>query len=91
MPFSLIHAYCIMETGNMGMLILGDHMLSARHLEFIIPGPQAHWAKLAFEKYFLYTRKHGHVGRSVSKRKERRSQISSGVLYVDIQGTVLLT
>jgi len=61
MPFSLIHAYCIMDTGNMGMLILGDHMLGARHLEFIIPGPQAHWAKLAFEKYFLYTRKHGHV------------------------------
>ena len=61
MPFSLIHAYCIMDTGGMGMLILGDHMLGARHLEFIIPGPQAHWAKLAFEKYFLYTRKQGHV------------------------------
>ncbi len=61
MPFSLIHAYCIMDTGNMGMLILGDHMLGARHLEFIIPGPQAHWAKLAFEKYFLFSRKHGHV------------------------------
>jgi len=61
MPFSLIHAYCIMDTGNMGMLILGDHMLGARHLEFIIPGPQAHWAKLAFEKYFLYSRKHGHI------------------------------
>jgi sulfide:quinone oxidoreductase len=61
MPFSLIHAYCIMDTGNMGMLILGDHMLGARHLEFIIPGPQAHWAKLAFEKYFLFTRRRGHV------------------------------
>jgi sulfide:quinone oxidoreductase len=61
MPFSMIHAYCIMDTGNMGMLILGDHMLGARHLEFIIPGPQAHWAKLAFEKYFLYSRKHGHI------------------------------
>lgn len=61
MPFSMIHAYCIMDTGGMGMLILGDHMLGARHLEFIIPGPQAHWAKLAFEKYFLETRKRGHV------------------------------
>lgn len=61
MPFSMIHAYCIMDTGGMGMLILGDHMLGARHLEFIIPGPQAHWAKLAFEKYFLATRKRGHV------------------------------
>lgn len=61
MPFSMIHAYCIMDTGNMGMMIVGDHMVGSRHLEFIIPGPQAHWAKLAFEKYFLYSRKHGHV------------------------------
>jgi sulfide:quinone oxidoreductase len=61
MPFSMIHAYCIMDTGNMGMMIVGDHMLGARHLEFIIPGPQAHWAKLAFEKYFLYSRKRAHV------------------------------
>lgn len=61
MPFSLIHAYCIMDTGDMGMMILGDHMLGARHLEFVIPGPQAHWAKLAFEKYFLATRSHGRV------------------------------
>lgn len=61
MPFSMIHAYCIMDTGNMGMMIVGDHMLKERHLEFIIPGPQAHWAKVAFEKYFLFSRKHGHV------------------------------
>lgn len=61
LPFSMIHAYCIMDTGNMGMMILGDHMLGARHLEFIIPGPQAHWAKVAFEKYFMYSRKHGKV------------------------------
>jgi len=61
MPFSMIHAFCIMDTGDMGMMILGDHMLGARHLEFVIPGPQAHWAKLAFEKYFLTTRSHGRV------------------------------
>lgn len=61
MPFSMIHAYCIMDTGDMGMMIVGDHMLGARHLEFIVPGPQAHWAKLAFEKYFMYTRRRGHV------------------------------
>jgi sulfide:quinone oxidoreductase len=61
MPFSMIHAYCIMDTGNMGMMILGDKMIGGRHLEFIVPGPQAHWAKLAFEKYFLYTRKRGKV------------------------------
>ncbi len=61
MPFSMIHAYCIMDTGDMGMMIVGDHMLEPRHLQFIIPGPQAHWAKLAFEKYFLATRGHGKI------------------------------
>lgn len=61
LPFGEIEAYCIMDTGNMGMIIVGDHMLGDRHLEFIVPGPQAHWAKLAFEKYFLWSRSHGHV------------------------------
>jgi sulfide:quinone oxidoreductase len=56
-----MNAYCIMDTGNMGMIIAGDHMLSPREHEFIIPGPEAHWAKVAFEKYFLYSRKHAHV------------------------------
>jgi len=61
LPFGEIEAYCIMDTGNMGMMILGDHMVGNRRLEFIIPGPQAHWAKLAFEKYFMFTRKRAHV------------------------------
>ena len=59
--FDDMAAYCIMDTGNMGMLIVGDHMLSPREHEFIIPGPEAHWAKVAFEKYFLWSRRHAHV------------------------------
>ncbi|MGE0815788.1 MAG: NAD(P)/FAD-dependent oxidoreductase [Vicinamibacterales bacterium] len=59
--FDDMAAYCIMDAGNMGMIIAGDHMLSPREHEFIIPGPEAHWAKLAFEKYFLWTRRHAHV------------------------------
>jgi sulfide:quinone oxidoreductase len=27
----------------------------------MIPGPQAHAMKLAFEKYFIWKAKHGHV------------------------------
>jgi len=60
-PFGEIASYCIMDTGNMGMIIAGDHVLKPREHEFIIPGPEAHWAKLAFEKYFLWTRRHAHV------------------------------
>jgi len=59
--FADMAAYCIMDTGNMGMLIVGDHMLSPREHAFIIPGPEAHWAKVAFEKYFLWSRRHAHV------------------------------
>lgn len=59
--FGDMAAYCIMDTGNMGMMIIGDHMLSPREHEFIIPGPEAHWAKVAFEKYFLWSRRHAHV------------------------------
>ena len=59
--FEDINAYCIMDTGNMGMMIVGDHMVSPREHEYIIPGPEAHWAKIAFEKYFLFSRKHGKV------------------------------
>ena len=59
--FGDMAAYCIMDAGNMGMMIVGDHMLNPREHEFIIPGPEAHWAKVAFEKYFLWTRRHAHV------------------------------
>jgi len=59
--FDDMSAYCIMDTGNMGMIIVGDHMLAPREHEFIIPGPEAHWAKVAFEKYFLWSRRHAHV------------------------------
>lgn len=61
LSFDEMKAYCILDTGNMGMMIVGDHMLEPRKHEVIIPGPQAHWAKVAFEKYFLNSRSHGHV------------------------------
>lgn len=61
LAFGDITALCILDAGNMGMMIVGDHMLKPRAHEWIIPGPQAHWAKLAFEKYFLSSRKQGHV------------------------------
>lgn len=53
LPYGDIPAICIMDAGNMGMMILGDKMLPKRRFATIIPGLQAHWAKLAFEKYFM--------------------------------------
>jgi sulfide:quinone oxidoreductase len=36
-------------------------MLPPRKHELLIPGPQADWAKLAFEKYYIWKMKNGYI------------------------------
>lgn len=61
LPFSDINTYSILDAGYQGLMIIGDHLLSPSGLEMITPGPEAHWAKVAHEKYFMLSRSMGIV------------------------------
>jgi NADH dehydrogenase FAD-containing subunit len=59
--FAEMAAVCMMDAGNNGVLILADHMLPPRKGGVMIPGPEVHAMKVAFEKYYLWKSRHGYV------------------------------
>jgi sulfide:quinone oxidoreductase len=59
LPPAAIDAKCVLDAGNTGVIMSADRMLEPRKHAWLVPGPEAHWAKLAFEKYFLATRRRG--------------------------------
>jgi sulfide:quinone oxidoreductase len=59
--FGDIAAICVMDAGNNGVLLLGNKMLGDDKKGILIPGPQNHAMKLAFEKYFIWKMRTGRV------------------------------
>ena len=59
--FAEMAAVCMMDAGDNGVLILADHMLPPRKGGVMIPGPQVHAMKVAFEKYYLWKSRNGYV------------------------------
>lgn len=59
LPFPQIHGLCIMDAGKQGVIMLSDHIFAPRKFQILIPGPWSHWAKILFEKYYLWKMKHG--------------------------------
>jgi sulfide:quinone oxidoreductase len=66
LPLENLGAVCILDAGNNGVIFKASNVLahngtgngkvSSAHLS---AGPHAHWAKLAFERVYLASRKRG--------------------------------
>jgi NADH dehydrogenase FAD-containing subunit len=59
--FGDMAAVCVMDAGSNGVMILADHTLPPGKAAVMIPGPQVHALKVAFEKYYLWKSRHGYV------------------------------
>lgn len=61
LPFPDINALCIMDAGKQGVIMISDRIFRPRKYEILIPGPWSHWAKVLFEKYYLWKMRTGRV------------------------------
>ena len=61
LPITELAAICVLDAGNNGIVFKADKVLGGADHARVMAGPQAHWAKLAFERYFLASRKRGLV------------------------------
>ena len=66
LPLEDLGAICVLDAGNSGVIFKAEHVLARNGASggktphaHVMAGPQAHWAKLAFERIFLASRKRG--------------------------------
>lgn len=61
-PIDELGAICMLDAGDSGIVFRTDRVLSTKDAKaFTSAGPHGHWAKLAFEKYFMASRRRGLV------------------------------
>ncbi len=60
-PIDELGAICILDGGSGGIILKTDRVLGDAAHPHLMAGPQAHWAKVAFERFFIATRRRGHV------------------------------
>ena len=60
-PLASLDAKAVIDAGDGGAILAADQVLEPRDGAWLVPGPEAHWAKVAFERYFLATRRRGLV------------------------------
>ena len=62
-PQANIDAKCILDAGNQGIMMYTDRVYAPkrRRWEALVPGPWGHWAKLLFERYYLWKMRTGRV------------------------------
>jgi NADH dehydrogenase FAD-containing subunit len=60
-PIDELGAICILDGGNTGIILKTDRVLGDAAHPHLMAGPQAHWAKVAFERFFIASRRRGHV------------------------------
>jgi sulfide:quinone oxidoreductase len=64
LPLEDLAAMCILDAGNNGVIFKASHVLARNGngktpSAHVMAGPQAHWAKVAFERFYLASRKRG--------------------------------
>jgi sulfide:quinone oxidoreductase len=53
------NAFCLADLGNTGAAFIAVPQIPPRNITWFKEGKWVHWAKIAFEKYFLYKMKKG--------------------------------
>ncbi len=61
LPLGDLEAMCILDAGNGGFIFKADHILSGPRHPRVSAGPHAHVAKVAFERFWMSTRRRGKV------------------------------